>query len=436
MRIKPPNDPVLKGRVRVTGNFQSTLIRVITIGVIVVFLAAMGYIFSDKIQPIFLNNFQTADNSPSVISEKTPSLTTTSKAEGVTLPLNSAPTTEIPAIPSNITESAATVQPKSDTTLSQAKATPSVSSKPVVLSVESVTTKAVEPAIGLSFIPSAKPVTTSAQSGSTQSTAVQPSVAPEGSTQSSKMVQQLLAKAHTQINKMRFTSPQGDNAYETYQILLKKAPQSAQEILNTIVAWYFKQGEKYIDEGKLTQPEERGNAYKMYQQLREIAPQHLSTQTLFSNIFNILNQQAAQQIQKDRLIAPRGNNAYATYQEMLIVAPDSQDTQQLFKTIVERLLARARQQMEKRHYTTPRNSNAASTYKQILKLDSENVEAQQGIDKIVQKYYRLAVMRRGQHRYKGSMIWIRRGLQLAPGHPELNQLKQEVREKMSQLGIR
>lgn len=432
MRIKPPNDPVLKGRVRVTGNFQSTLKWVMMIGVIIIFMGAMAYIFSDRIQPIFLGNLQTADNSSAIIPETTSTLTTAPKAEGITLPLTA---------PSNITESAVAVQPKLDSALTQANMTSLASSKPVVPSAESVATKVTEPVTALSFspksvVPSTKPITTSAQSGNTQSLTVQSSVASTVDTNSSKTVQRLLAKAHAQIDKMRFTSPQGDNAYETYQILLKKAPQPAQQILNTIVAWYFKQGEKYIDKGKITQPKERGNAYKMYLQLREIAPQHPSTQMLLSNILNILNRQAKQQVQKDRLVTPRGNNAYTTYQEMLTVAPDNQDTQHLFKTIVERLLALARQQLEKRHYTTPKNNNAANTYKQILKLDSDNVEAQKGIDEIVQKYYRLAVVRRGQHRYKGSMIWIKRGLQLAPDHPELKQLKQEVREKMSQLGIR
>jgi len=253
--------------------------------------------------------------------------------------------------------------------------------------------------------------------------------APELDAHNSKKVKRLLAEAEDQIAKLRLTSPQGDNAYETYQAVAKIAPLHAQPVLDSIVTWYFQQGEKYIRKGRLTQAKRR-SAYGMYQKMSEIAPHHQHTQTLFNKIFDALKQRAQWQIENDGLIAPKDKNAYSTYQEMLTIAPDAQDTQRLFNTIIDHLLARAKGQMAKKNYTTPNNDNAAYTYKQILKISENNPEALEGINKIVKEYYKLAITKRDQGRYKGSMTWITRGLLVDPDNPELNQLRLEVREKL------
>jgi tetratricopeptide (TPR) repeat protein len=192
-------------------------------------------------------------------------------------------------------------------------------------------------------------------------------------TKSSETVERLLAKAKAQIAKTQYTSPKADNAYETYQTLLKTAPQQAQQILDTIVAWYFEQAQKYISTSQLIQPK-GDNAYNKYQQLREIAPQHQTTQTLLSHIVDALNQ-------------------------------------------------RAKQQMAKHRYTTPKNDNAADTYRQILKIAPDNAQALNGLNEIIEKYYGLALREQKRGRYKASMIWIERGLQIDPDNPKLNQLK-------------
>lgn len=254
--------------------------------------------------------------------------------------------------------------------------------------------------------------------------------ASENLTQSHETVKRLLAKAQTQIAKTRLTSPPGDNAYETYQKLLKMAPQSAPPVLERIVTWYFEQGQKYIRQGRLTQPN-KYNAYKMYQKIHQIAPQHQVTQTLVREIFNTLSQRAEQQIQQDQLVTPINDNAYTTYQEMLTVAPNQQKTRNLFKTIVNRLLAKAKQQMAKYNYTTPKGDNAADTYQALLKISSNNVDAHNGIKTIVEKYYRLAANKYRQGQYAASLIWIERGLGVVADDEKLINLKQEVEQKMS-----
>lgn len=256
-------------------------------------------------------------------------------------------------------------------------------------------------------------------------------VVSENITQSHETIKRLLTKAQTQIAQTRLTSPRGDNAYETYQQLLKIAPRVAPPVLEGIVAWYFEQGQKYIRQGRLTQPNKR-NAYKMYQKIHQIAPQHQITQALFQEIFKVLSQRAEQQLQQDQVVTPIGNNAYTTYRKILTVAPDHPKTPSLLKTIVNHLLAKAKQQMAKHNYTTPKGDNAAETYQTLLKISPNNIEVHNGIKTIVEKYYRLAANKYRQGRHAASLIWIERGLGVVPDDEKLIILKQKVDKKMSQ----
>ena len=115
---------------------------------------------------------------------------------------------------------------------------------------------------------------------------------------------------------------------------------------------------------------------------------------------------------------------------MLAIAPYNKNTQGLLDTLTNQLFARAKQQLANQRYTTPKDDNAVDTFQQILKISPDNVEAQDNIDKIVKRYYRLAITKYRQARYKGSMTWIKRGLLVAPDDPQLNDLKQKVMERL------
>jgi len=183
----------------------------------------------------------------------------------------------------------------------------------------------------------------------------------------------LLATAKTQLSKAQFVSPKGDNAYETYQDIVKTAPQQAQPILDEIIAWYFKQGKEYISIGKLTQPE-GDNAYDKYLQLREIAPKHQSTQALANQIVKLLHK-------------------------------------------------KGKRQMRKQFYTTPENNNAVSTYRHIVNISPNDAIAETALTKIAKKYYKWAISRKNRKRYKASMTYIEKGLQAKPEDAKLKELK-------------
>ncbi|HHB91906.1 MAG TPA: hypothetical protein ENK59_01685 [Thioploca sp.] len=237
----------------------------------------------------------------------------------------------------------------------------------------------------------------------------------------------LLNKANKQIAMKRLTSPKGNNAYETYQIILKEYPQQAQKVLDNIVAWYFTQGKNFINKNRLTTKfNGRNSAYKMYQKLAKIAPNHKDTNGLLNLIITKLDERAKIQLNNDKLI----NNAYIIYQELFKVAPDNLKTKQLLTNIINKLLAKAKKQMAKQQYSTPKDNNAVDTFKYILTIAPDNIKAKTGLKTIVKKYYKLALRKYKQGRYKGSMTWLERGLKVSYNDPELNDLKKQVSEKI------
>jgi len=376
MRI---SDPVLRKRLVFTGDQHPAILWSMMIGLVVLIVGAFmagAHFFGDKTQ--------------TVVGETQVEAPTSSK---ITPPIPEAPPLKdrLQAVPSNI------VSP------------PDVSSN-----VESsVKPENIPPTVQPESVAAMPPLPTA-----------QP---PEPAKPAS--VKGLLAKAKKQIVRKRFTSPAGDNAYDTYRQLLEKAPEQAQPVLDDILAWYFKQGQKYITRGRFTRPK-KGNAYKVYQKIRDIAPQHDNIPILLNDIINGLNKQATRQLQKDRLISPSSNNAYLTYQELLTLAPNHQNTQSLLKTLVNSLLTQAKEQMDKSYYTSPKNNNAAKTYQKILTISPDNAQAMQGIKKIAKEYYQLAFKNKKVGRYISSMTWIEKGLHVDPDNADLNRLKQEVEEKM------
>jgi hypothetical protein len=426
-------DPVFKDRLEIKGHSHSAKKWALVIGIVLVIItgvsSAMVYFFPNTIQYVnkILSGTPTAQSPSTLPPEATQPVVTAH--EGASAP-------QAPKLNTHETAAAATDNASPSDHLAEPaapKAQPStVPAKPMATSP--VVT---EP---IAATAPAKPVATPsvrAEPVAVQAKPVAPSVpapvtAPtEPSTDPKETVERLLAKGKKQIARTRLTSPKGDNAYETYQALLKIAPPKAQQVLDGIIDWYFKQGLRYIREKDWLAQPRRGNAYKMYQKLTKIAPEHQSTETLLSEIKDALNQRGEQQLKRDRLTRPKGNNAYATYQEMLTVGADSQSTQRFLETLVKRLLAQAEQQMEKRYYTTPKDDNAAETYQKILKISQDNAEAQNGINKIANRYRKSALLNKKLGRYTKSLRMIERGLRVAPDDPRLNQLKQEVIEELS-----
>ncbi len=434
MRINRTQDPVLKDRVVFIGESHPVRQWVITsIVIIIASLATLVYFYFDTfssdhswfpetktVTPPLAANDTTEVSIAPITTTAPPSLEEPNQinsqvAEANHHEITTAPPVNLP----NTNQSTLEQQPVTtkDNTVSPIS---SSFQEPVTVPTEEETI--ISP-------PVSEPVITEEVVVATPQTAV----IPETTTPlaNSAQIERLLTKANTQIRRTRLTSPQGDNAYETYQALLKVAPQQAQSVLDAIIAWYYEQGQKYLSQDRLTRPKPN-NAYHMYQKIHELAPQHPSATALWQSIMSQLQYQFDQQFQQGQFLTPPRDNAYATYQEIRLIAPQSHNSQQLLDKIIEQLFVEAERQLAEQKYTTPSNDNAADTYQKILTITPNNIKAQQGIQTIIQKYYQWALRRYRQGRYKASSIWLERGLHLAPDDPKLQQLKQDIADKLSQ----
>jgi len=239
-----------------------------------------------------------------------------------------------------------------------------------------------------------------------------------------------LARAQEQISKQRFTSPVGDNAYETYQALLKITSPQAPMVLEAIVTWYSEQAQKLLSRDRLISPP-HGNAYEMYQKMKEIAPHHPNTKALLNEMVKRVLQRATQQLKNNKFAGPEVEKAYNLYQELHLLSPESSETRRLLDKIINGLLQRATQQMTQQKYATPKNDNAADTYQKILQIVPRHRQAQEGINNIVDKYYQSALMHQKRGHPESSLKMIETGLQILPNDTKLLKLKESIAEKKS-----
>lgn len=247
----------------------------------------------------------------------------------------------------------------------------------------------------------------------------------QNSSYSPEEIEALVTKAQGQIKNTRLTTPEGDNAYETYQQLVAISPAKAEEVLDNIVEWYIDKTQSYLKKNRVTLPE-RGNAYQTYQKLMSIAPNNRQAKSLLMPLLRAFDDNIKEHIHKDRFLHPPTNNMHNSALKMLKVAPNHPESQRILDKVIRALLRNARQQMEKKKYTTPHYDNAYSTYKAILQLDADNRNAKTGIDTIANRYYSLAVEKQEKGYPKVSIEMIERGLAVKPIDPALLALKEQL----------
>ncbi len=238
-------------------------------------------------------------------------------------------------------------------------------------------------------------------------------------------IEAFVVKAQTQIKNTRLTTPEGDNAYETYRQLTAISSEKAEEVLNNIVDWYIDKTKSYLKRNRITLPE-RGNAYQTYQKLMSIAPDNKRAKSLLRPIFRAFDDNIKEHVRKDRFLHPPTNNMHNSALKMLKISPDHPESQRILNKVIKALLRSARKQMEKKKYTTPHYDNAYSTYKAILKLDANNRNAKTGIDTIANRYYSLAVEKQEKGYTKISVKMIEKGLAVKPADPALLALKEQL----------
>lgn len=250
----------------------------------------------------------------------------------------------------------------------------------------------------------------------------------ENDTERQATANKLLEQAETQLTRLRLTSPEGDNAYETYQALLPIAPDQAQTVLDKIIDSYILKGNEYLKENKFTTPTDK-NAYSIYQKVVEIDPHNERSKTLLNIMLDALYKRAETQQNQKHFTEPAGDNLYETYQELAQINPNEPKTQALAEQIVKPLLEQAERQMQQQKYTTPEEDNALDSYQEVLALFPKNEEALAGLNQIVEEYYTLAVRSQKRGSKDSTLELIEKGLSIDADNEKLLDLKVTVSQK-------
>jgi len=227
----------------------------------------------------------------------------------------------------------------------------------------------------------------------------------------------LLNKARGQIAKLRLTSPEGDNAYATYQALMKLDPKQAQPILDEIVGWYVEQNKKLIEKEKFNE------AHKNYEKLRELAPQHASVPKLFDDILLALKHRIEVQLAAEHVLLPKNDSAFAHYQSLHNLAPEQAATKQVLQKLVAALMSKVKKQVFSEHYLAPKDDNAFETYQVLLKIAPEHKEVKDAVARMAKRLHTLAVQEEKANKLKESLETVHKALKLAPEDKSLLQLQ-------------
>jgi hypothetical protein len=243
-------------------------------------------------------------------------------------------------------------------------------------------------------------------------------------------IEALKRKAKMQIQRTRFTSPAGDNAYETAQELQALNAEAAAEIVAQITAWYIERSQHYVEQNRFFPPG-KGNAYTLYQILENIAPQDTHTKELRKTLITQQESLAKQRIRDNKLIAPEGDSALDVYQVLEQYFPQDNATKKLKKTLVNTLVQRGQRQINQRKYTTPEEDNAYDTYSAILQIEIDHPKGIAGFEQIINEYVRLARQRARQGRQEHALSLVESGLRIAPNNKNLLDLKAQLTNTQS-----
>lgn len=305
-----------------------------------------------------------------------------------------------------------------------------------------------------------------------------------------------LALAEKQIASLKISHPKNDNAYETYNAILKDAPNEkrAAKGLQFIADFYLKRAKKQMAKGMLAQSQRTVSLglktspnHKGLTKLKaSISVAQIQTKKLtrISSLFK----QAKQQVEIFKLIKPVNDNAFKSYQEIIaldknnVLAKDgiqkvlsqlnSQTQKALFeknystalkvnedllalssegvsedpfhkiaiftaietkKNIINKILVSAEKQRKMQKLTLPDGDNAFESYNTVLQTYPDNVDALSGLNDLQKQYHELAKVTLSARKTNQTLIVISEGLKAFPNDQLLLLLKSNAEFKQEAL---
>ena len=285
-------------------------------------------------------------------------------------------------------------------------------------------------------------------------------------------IQPLLEEAKIQWNAKKILIPQDNNAYKTYQKILRLEPDNieAKNGINKIIKYYYKLASitiknnelekslEFIQHGLTVKPEHENllvlkqqvqililkkqkyeqihqlltrakqakleSAIVDYKQVLALDPNNKLAQDGLIKMANKYLKQAKGNlflINKGLINFPNHVGLLELKQELLVKEALQQQKSELQKKI-NILLKKAQSQLENLQLTLPPNNNAFETYQKVLELESNNKQAPVGLEKIAEKYQLLATTEDLQK----NLELVKKGLIVLPTHIGLINLRDKI----------
>ncbi|MBT5231391.1 MAG: hypothetical protein HOM11_14085, partial [Methylococcales bacterium] len=168
-------------------------------------------------------------------------------------------------------------------------------------------------------------------------------------------IKRLLALVETQISEYKLTSPEGDNAVDSYAKIQKLYPSNpiVQEGYNRIATIYLNLAKKYLkDEAfdKSMSMVTKGLTISKHPDLLSFKPKieikRLEQRRKLDKIKHLLAK-AESQFQQNKLVSPKGNNVYETLKEVQVISPRHPMVKQGFNKIADRFLTQVKRKQAK-----------------------------------------------------------------------------------------
>ena len=250
----------------------------------------------------------------------------------------------------------------------------------------------------------------------------------------------LLALAARQFSAMKLTSPDGDNAYQTYRSILVDTPSSVEAADGLLMI-----ADKYLALAlnKQRQIDVRGGLAMVAKGL-SVVPGHAKLLKLKSELSNAHGSLAERNFQINKLfqkadrqynllrkiVEPVGDNAYETYKEILGIDPENKLALRRMKEVIRRLLSRAARKVTTGNLVNPEGDNAFEIYNSILAVDPENSEASFGLQGIASDCERQARISSREGRLEEALHLVKGCLRVVPQVGVLSSLRVEIERKI------
>jgi tetratricopeptide (TPR) repeat protein len=190
----------------------------------------------------------------------------------------------------------------------------------------------------------------------------------EGDEKHLRLIAQWLEQAQAQFQAGRLTQPPGDNAFETYRLILVVAPGEA---------------------GALTGIQRIAERYQRLAQIQKTSGDLKASQFFIEQGLQTIPEHTGLVALKDQIASSQGET-------------------------IQSLLKKAEQQFVNSQLTEPKGGNAFESYKEVLRLDPGNQKAREGLRMIVHHYQTLAEDRQQAGSLQEALVLVNEGLKIEP----------------------